>query len=73
MNRYCIWFITPDDSVMRRAEVALENTLHNHQVLETIETQLAQDCGFKHVLVVNWKRFEDTLITEEAEGAERTS
>lgn len=58
MNRYCIWFVTPDDSVTRRAEVALNGTIHCHQVLEEIESQLAVDCGLTQVMVVDWKRFE---------------
>lgn len=58
MNRYCIWFVTPDDSVMRRAEVALNGTIHCHQALEEIEAQLAVDCGLSHVMIVDWKRFE---------------
>ncbi|GGY25516.1 hypothetical protein [Paludibacterium paludis] len=60
MNRYCIWFVTPDDSVMRRAEVVLDDTIHNHQVLEIIEAQLAVDCGLSQVMIVDWKRFEET-------------
>lgn len=58
MGRYCIWFVTPDDSVMRRAEVMINGVIHSHQVLEEIETQLAVDCGLSQVMVVDWKRFE---------------
>lgn len=58
MNRYCIWFVTPDDTVMRRAEVALNGTIHCHQALEEIESQLAVDCGLSQVMIVDWKRFE---------------
>jgi hypothetical protein len=59
MNRYCIWFVTPDDTVKRRAEVALNGTIHCHQVLEEIEAQLAADCALSQVMIVDWKRFED--------------
>lgn len=59
MPRYCIWFVTPDDSVMRRAEVALEGSIHNHSVLEDIEEQLAGDCSLSRVMIVDWKRFEE--------------
>lgn len=59
MNRYCIWFATPDDKVMRRAEVALNGSIHCHQVLEEIEAQLAVDCGLTEVMIIDWKRFED--------------
>ncbi|MDF0606594.1 hypothetical protein HZU77_013170 [Neisseriaceae bacterium TC5R-5] len=58
MGRYCIWFVTPDDSVMRRAEVVINGVIHCHQVLEEIEAQLAVDCGLTQVMVVDWKRFE---------------
>ncbi|WP_293762721.1 hypothetical protein [uncultured Aquitalea sp.] len=58
MSRYCIWFVTPDDTVMRRAEVAINGTIHSHQVLEEIEAQLAEDCGLTQVMIVDWKRFE---------------
>jgi len=43
---------------MRRAEVALNGTIHCHQVLEEIESQLAVDCGLSQVMIVDWKRFE---------------
>ncbi|AOZ48715.1 hypothetical protein LQR31_22300 [Chromobacterium vaccinii] len=58
MNRYCIWFVTTDDSVMRRAEVAINGVIHSHQVLEEIEGQLAGECGLSQVMIVDWKRFE---------------
>ncbi|RXZ42075.1 hypothetical protein [Crenobacter cavernae] len=58
MNRYCIWFVTPDDDVLRRAEVTLNNTIHCHAVLEEIESQLAIDCGLTSVVIMDWKRFE---------------
>jgi hypothetical protein len=58
MSRYCIWFVTPDDTVMRRAEVAINGSIHCHQVLEEIEAQLALDCGLSQVMIVDWKRFE---------------
>lgn len=58
MNRYCIWFVSPDDNVMRRAEVALAGTIHSHQVLDDVEARLAHDCGLSQVMVVDWKRFE---------------
>jgi len=58
MSRYCIWFVTPDDTVMRRAEVAINGSIHCHQVLEEIEAQLAMDCGLSQVMIVDWKRFE---------------
>ena len=58
MSRYCIWFVTADDSVMRRAEVAINGVIHCHQVLEEIEAQLALDCGLSQVMIVDWKRFE---------------
>jgi hypothetical protein len=58
MNRYCIWFVTPDDTVKRRAEVALNGTIHSHRVLEEIEAQLSVDCGLSQVMIVDWKRFE---------------
>ncbi len=66
MNRYCIWFVTPDDSVMRRAEVVLDDTIHNHQVLEIIESQLAVDCGLTQVMIVDWKRFEEAGAVAES-------
>ncbi|BAK77367.1 hypothetical protein NH8B_2553 [Pseudogulbenkiania sp. NH8B] len=59
MNRYCIWFATPDDKVVRRAEVVLNGSIHCHQVLEEIEAQLAIDCGLTEVMIIDWKRFED--------------
>jgi hypothetical protein len=58
MSRYCIWFVTPDDTVMRRAEVAINGSIHCHQVLEEIEAQLALDCGLSQVMIVDWRRFE---------------
>lgn len=64
MNRYCIWFVTPEDNVMRRAEIALEDTIHNHEVLDTIESQLAKDCGLARVMIVDWKRFETSTLAD---------
>jgi hypothetical protein len=57
-HRYCVWFVTPDDDVLRRAEIALDNTIHCHDILEGIEEQLAIDCGLTQVVIVDWKRFE---------------
>lgn len=59
MNRYCIWFITKNDPVIRRAEVALTQPIHSHEVLFHIEKQLANDSDLSQVLIVNWKRFEN--------------
>jgi hypothetical protein len=58
MSRYCIWFVSADDSVMRRAEVVINGVIHGHMVLEEIEAQLARDCGLSQVMIVDWKRFE---------------
>ncbi|AUH50938.1 hypothetical protein CXB49_08995 [Chromobacterium sp. ATCC 53434] len=58
MSRYCIWFVTVDDSVMRRAEVSINGVIHGHEVLEEIESRLALDCGLSQVMIVDWKRFE---------------
>jgi hypothetical protein len=69
MNRYCVWFVTPDDDVLRRAEIALNNTIHNHGVLEGIEEQLAIDCGLTQVVIVDWKRFEAPEPVVEQESA----
>ncbi|WP_028534440.1 hypothetical protein [Paludibacterium yongneupense] len=73
MNRYCIWFVTPDDSVMRRAEVVLAGTIHCHQVLEEIEAQLAEDCGLTQAMVVDWKRFEEEPSPQRASLAPRAA
>lgn len=66
MNRYCVWFVTPDDDVLRRAEIALDNTIHSHSILEGIEEQLAIDCGLTQVVIVDWKRFEAPEVEHEA-------
>ena len=58
MNRYCIWFVTPDDNMTRRAEVVLNGSIHCHQVLEEIEAQLSADCALSQVMIMDWKRFE---------------
>ena len=70
MSRYCIWFVTPDDSVMRRAEVVINGVIHGHEVLEEIETQLAEDCGLSKVMIVDWKRFE---VPEEQASLQRVA
>lgn len=59
MNRYCIWFVTPDDPATRRAEVVLEGTIHNAGVLDEIEASVARDCGLSNILITQWQRFDD--------------
>jgi hypothetical protein len=57
MSRYCIWFVTPDDTVMRRAEVAINGSIHCHQVLEGnrgpagagLRPQSGDDCGLETI------------------------
>lgn len=59
MNRYCIWFVTPEDPVSRHAEITLGSTIHNHQVLEGIEQHLAKQLQLPRILITDWKRFEE--------------
>ncbi|SCK24017.1 hypothetical protein [Vogesella sp. LIG4] len=59
MNRYCIWFVTADDTATRRAEVSLAGTLHSNQVLEEIELRLADELRLPRIMITNWQRFED--------------
>ncbi|MFC3533175.1 hypothetical protein ACFOLG_13400 [Vogesella facilis] len=59
MNRYCIWFVTSDDSATRRAEISLAGTLHSHQVLEEIEQRLAAELRLPRIMITNWQRFEE--------------
>lgn len=70
MNRYCIWFVTPDDPATRRAEVVLESTIHNHQMLEDIEARVARDCGLSTILITHWQRFEAAPATRAPESTD---
>ena len=59
MNRYCIWFVTPDHPVSRHAEITLAGTIHNHHVLDDIERRLAASLQLPRIHITDWKRFED--------------
>jgi len=59
MNRYCIWFVTPGNPVSRHAEITLAGTIHNHHVLDDIEKRLAASLQLPHILITDWKRFEE--------------